>query len=79
MKLTLGRVLKGKRITQIKFRQILNTKYNHSVNGATVSGYCSKECPSSYPCWEVVKKCLKEHFNIEYKNGRWQEVNENGN
>ena len=77
MGFTLGRILKRKNITQKTFRQILEDKYNHSVDVTTVNSYCSKECPSPYPCWNVVQRCLKEQFNIEYKNGRWQEVNDN--
>lgn len=78
MGFTLGRMLKRNNVSQKEFRQILEDKYNHSVDVATVNGYCKKECPSPYPCWKVIQKCLKEQYNIEYKNGRWQEVNDYG-
>lgn len=78
MGFTLGRTLKRKHISQKMFRQILDDKYNHSVDVATVNGYCKREQPSPHPCWKVVQRCLKEQFNIEYRNGRWQEVNDNG-
>lgn len=78
MGFTLGEILKRKGITQKEFRQILEDEYNHSVVISVVNGYCSKECPSPYPCWEIIQKCLREQFNIEYRNGRWQEVNDYG-
>ena len=78
MGFTLGRILKRKNISQKKFRQILDEKYNHSVDVATVNCYCKREQPSPRPCWIVVQRCLREQFNIEYKNGRWQEVNADG-
>lgn len=78
MNFTLGRELKRKGITQKMFRQILEDKYNHSVTQSVVNRYCSQESPSSYPCWKVIQKCLREQFNIEYRNGRWQEVNDYG-
>lgn len=78
MSFTLGRMIKRKNITQKEFRQILEDKYDYSVTVKTVNDYCSKECPSPYPCWEIIQKCLREQFNIEYRNGRWQEVNDYG-
>ena len=78
MGFTLGRALKRKHVTQKLFKQILEERYNHCVSVNTVHGYCSRECPSPHPCWDVVQKCLKEQFGIEYRNGRWQEVNANG-
>ena len=74
----LGRILKRKHITQKEFQRILAEKYNHSVSKKAVNHYCSKECPSGYPCWNVVQKCLREQFNIVYLNGRWQEANVDG-
>ena len=78
MNFTLGRELKRKGITQKMFRKILDDKYNYSVAQSAVNRYCSKESPSSYPCWEIIQKCLKEQFDIEYRNGRWQEVKDYG-
>lgn len=78
MSFNLGRELKRKGITQKMFREILEEKYNHSVRLNTVNNYCSREYPSSHSCWDVVRRCLKEQFNIEHKNGRWQEVNDIG-
>lgn len=74
MSFNLGRELKRKGISQKMFQQILADKYNYPVVISTVQYYYSKECPSQYACWDIVLKCLKEQFNIEYKNGRWQEV-----
>ena len=74
MGFTLGRELKRKNVSRKAFRQILEERYNHSVTMTAINGYCSKECPSPYPCWNAVQRCLKEQFDIEYKNGRWQEA-----
>ena len=74
MVFSLGRTLRAKGITQKAFRDTLEKKYNHSVDITTVNGYCLKEYPSPYPCWKVIQKCLKEEYNIEHRNGRWQEV-----
>lgn len=74
MGFTLGQILKRNNISQKDFHQVLKEEYNHSVVMSVVNGYCSKECPSPYPCWKVIQKCLKEQYGIEYVNGRWQEV-----
>lgn len=76
--MTLGRILKRKNVTQEGFQKILSEKYNHSVSIAAVNGYCQREQPSPYPCWKVVQECLRNEFGIEYRNGMWQEVIENG-
>jgi hypothetical protein len=78
MTFTLGRMLKRIGVTQKIFRQTLEDRYNYTVSERTVNGYCSKECPSPYPCWEIIQKCLKEQYGIEYINGRWQEVKDYG-
>lgn len=78
MDFSLKRVLKRKNIKLKDFQQALREKYNYSVCIATISGYCSKESPSPYPCWKVILKCLKEQYGIVYENGMWKEVMNNG-
>lgn len=76
--MNLARVLKRKNIRQYELQKALAEKYSHIVCTATVSIYCQREQPSPYPCWRVVQECLRNEFGIEYRNGMWQEVIENG-
>lgn len=74
MVFTLGRALRYKKVSHKDFQQVLKEKYNHSVAISTIATYCSKDSPSPRPCWKVILKCLREQYNIGYRNGRWQEV-----
>lgn len=76
--MNLARVLKRKNIRQYELQKALAEKYNHPVPLLIVSEYCKRKRPSPYPCWRVVQECLRNEFGIEYRNGMWQEVIENG-
>lgn len=75
---TLGRLLKRKGITRKEFHKVLTTMYDYNVGVQMVQEHCSKECPSPYPCWDVIQKCLKEQYGIIYDNGVWKEVRNDG-
>lgn len=76
--MNLSKVLKRKNIRQYELQKALAEKYNHIVGLSVVNRYCLREQPSPYPCWKVVQECLRNEFGIEYRNGMWQEVIENG-
>ena len=75
MQSSLGFLLKRRKITQQYLCDLLREKYNLALSANCVGLYCRNIGVGKSANWNTIRLCLKQEFGIEYKNGRWQEVN----